>query len=349
MTFRRLLIILVILIVAATAMAIILQRMSGNIPITKDARKSANLPLATPPGTAVQPIRIIELCSPTTRTIDPHITISSNVLKIQSPCVNDRTGTSSDEVITQPYNTNIEDVSLQSVYASKMKSALNIEVSPITSVLELGISQGVITNIKRSDGKPCVVITATSRVSEPIPRRFTSTPSDWTPTIDYLIDKNCSVVAVQIGNHLAVMPTLGMDTFKLYDVSFSKSETLPILSTVPANILGEYAGIGCLPNDDACVPTQSSDSVKITRGSDDQMRADIYIHFPGQLCGIEDNISWTGDQFILKAKGIDDASPCELSLKVKDSILTIEDPGLRCREMYCGTHGTFNGTRFKHQ
>ncbi|GAB3894259.1 hypothetical protein GCM10028825_36300 [Spirosoma agri] len=67
----------------------------------------------------------------------------------------------------------------------------------------------------------------------------------------------------------------------------------------------------------------------------------------GQICELEGEATWTDGQLVLATDGLDATKPCQLMLRIKGSVLTLTDSEGRCKEVYCGTRGTFNGARFR--
>ena len=113
----------------------------------------------------------------------------------------------------------------------------------------------------------------------------------------------------------------------------------------PENIFGEYVGTGCSEDNLSCY---SANHVSIASGTGGQAEASIYLTFSeGYVCSLTGKISSNHGQLMLNAEGIDAADPCELDFAVSSSGLTLSDPGGRCRTVYCGAGGTFDGARFR--
>jgi hypothetical protein len=118
----------------------------------------------------------------------------------------------------------------------------------------------------------------------------------------------------------------------------------------PSTVFGEYIGIGCPTKDkaDTCLPTKSTDRVRILRGQGADATVNVKIVFDkGHICTLEGRATWTDGRFTLRADGLDPNKPCQLVLRVSGSVLTLEDPGGLCRAVYCGTRGALDGARFK--
>jgi hypothetical protein len=117
----------------------------------------------------------------------------------------------------------------------------------------------------------------------------------------------------------------------------------------PSTVIGEYRGHGCATKVQTdCVPTQASDRVQIQKGQGAEALVKVKISFDrGHTCRIEGRATWSDDHFTLHADGLEPSQPCILELRVNGSELTIQDEEARCRQLYCGTRGTFDGTHFK--
>lgn len=119
----------------------------------------------------------------------------------------------------------------------------------------------------------------------------------------------------------------------------------------PPNVFGDYAGIGCPAGGkpDGCLPTKSTDHVLILRGKDGKdAKVSIKIVFAkGHMCTLEGSADWSDGSFTLHADGLDPNKPCQLVLHISRSVLTLEDSGGLCRDVYCGTRGALDGARFK--
>jgi hypothetical protein len=111
-------------------------------------------------------------------------------------------------------------------FTSGLAAMRSIFSAERTAIFESSIkitSNGQVADIRRRDGRPCITVAATARAADPVPRRFVSQSDDWRSSIDYLLDEDCSVLAVQLGNRLAVMPAAGRKQFDLYGVHFIAS------------------------------------------------------------------------------------------------------------------------------
>lgn len=160
------------------------------------------------------PVQVFQMCARNSRMTAADVAIVRSRVTFQVICVNDRSGKSKEDQISGARDFPIKEAKMQSVYASETAAAFNVNVSIDSS--------GQTAEIKHSDGRPCVVILAVAKSRNPVPRAFTSASNDWRAAIDYMLDKSCSALAIRLGNHLAIMPTQGADSFYLYNISFKK-------------------------------------------------------------------------------------------------------------------------------
>jgi hypothetical protein len=119
----------------------------------------------------------------------------------------------------------------------------------------------------------------------------------------------------------------------------------------PPSVFGDYAGIGCPANGtpDGCLPTTATDRVRILRGKGGRDATVIIkiVFAEGHTCTLEGSADWSDGAFTLRADGLDPNKPCQLVLHISRSVLTLEDSGGLCRDVYCGTRGALDGARFK--
>lgn len=124
----------------------------------------------------------------------------------------------------------------------------------------------------------------------------------------------------------------------------------PCEAKPPSSVFGKYAGIGCPAKGkaDPCLPTKATDSIRILAAKDADAMVSIRIVFDrGHLCILEGRADWSDGRFTLRAEGLDPNKPCQLVLRISGSVLTLEDQGGLCREVYCGMRGAFDGARFR--
>lgn len=125
---------------------------------------------------------------------------------------------------------------------------------------------------------------------------------------------------------------------------------------VPESVLGVYKGSGCASSGkegekvNRCVPARKTDRVTISREKDGTIKLQARIVFDhGHTCSAEGPATWSeNDQsIVLTADGLAPEKPCKLSAHPDGKILTLEDVGGFCRDVYCGVGGTFDGLTFK--
>lgn len=124
----------------------------------------------------------------------------------------------------------------------------------------------------------------------------------------------------------------------------------------PKNAIGAYKGSGCAsPGKEGekvnrCVPAGKSDRVTISQAKDGALKMKARIVFDhGHICSAEGPATWseTDKSFVLTAEGMDPQKPCRLAAHLDGKMLTLEDVGGSCRDVYCGAGGTFDGLVFK--
>jgi hypothetical protein len=117
----------------------------------------------------------------------------------------------------------------------------------------------------------------------------------------------------------------------------------------PAKAFGSYVGAGCAkPAAADCLLTDGRDRLVISHDKDGSVVAGIKLVFDrGISCRLKVRASWVEDHFLMRAEGIDPAKPCELELLVNGPHVQLQDQGGRCREVYCGAGGAFDGARFR--
>lgn len=118
----------------------------------------------------------------------------------------------------------------------------------------------------------------------------------------------------------------------------------------PAGIFGDYSGLGTAVKGKSgtSVYTRKSDRVSVSRSLNGQIRVVIRLTIDkGQVCELDGNAIWKNKQLVLTADGLDETKPCALSLLITGTRLTLRDKGGYCRDVYCGTRGTFDGASFR--
>jgi hypothetical protein len=117
----------------------------------------------------------------------------------------------------------------------------------------------------------------------------------------------------------------------------------------PATIFGEYVGFTDKSKSSGqYLPTKKTDKIQISRSSTADAKVTISMTFDkGQSCELEGDAVWTNGQLTVKADGLDEAKPCQLVLRINGAIVTLQDSGMYCREVYCGARGTFDKARFQ--
>ncbi len=113
------------------------------------------------------------------------------------------------------------------------------------------------------------------------------------------------------------------------------------------DIYGSYVGAGCPTTAESCLPTTSGDTLNITEQAGTPHVALALAFEAGQSCSIQGGATRkAGDTLVLQAEGLDPDKPCELALTFDNGVVTLRDEGGRCRDVYCGTRGSLDGSRF---
>ena len=136
----------------------------------------------------------------------------------------------------------------------------------------------------------------------------------------------------------------------LYNQSGSNPKaTTEAVETPPENLFGDYSGAGCSHSDSSehCLNTSPSDHIRLRHGADQQVEAEVHLVFHSQTCHLKAPAVWVNHGFTIRAEGLDADKPCELRINVHENELALNDLNNRCREVYCGTRGSFTGARFK--
>ena len=114
----------------------------------------------------------------------------------------------------------------------------------------------------------------------------------------------------------------------------------------PATIFGEYIGVGTSAT--GKLVTRKNDRVRIVRQPDGNTSVTVSLTFDrGQTCDLEGSAAWAKGQLVLTADGLDETKPCQLVLRFKGAMLTLQDTETRCGDVYCGTGGRLDGARFR--
>ena len=187
-------------IVAGLALAIIALSASGLAQATQSA--------AGPQGG--EP-RLLTVCG-AGRMTDADLAIEGDKLSYSVLCVFDATGRYDRVKNRVPLNLSLGDRKLGSVHAAE-----RIADFKTTEILD---GAGQVGQISQPGKGTCVTVTATSQAPRPVPRRFIAQSGDWQASMDYQIDDQCQVLAVLLGDRIALVSTASPASFDLYRVQF---------------------------------------------------------------------------------------------------------------------------------
>lgn len=166
-------------------------------------------------ATSPAAVTVVSLCDNVSRATSVDLNLEQGNATLRTLCVTDRSGRSRKTERRQPLTFTIDSATLASVYDSQTSAEFVLEVSRK--------ARAQVVRIGRRNGAPCATITVSTIRSRPVPERFISTSGDWQSAIDYQVDKDCRVLAVRLGNRLAIIPAGRPSGFALYDVRFQVS------------------------------------------------------------------------------------------------------------------------------
>lgn len=156
---------------------------------------------------------IVPLCSDRTRLTAVELTGKGATMGIAATCVDDAEG--------RLGNTNLTAALRFDAGAAAPQSAVALELTGQATTQVTFTSSSQTMTVRRTDGRSCVTITATARQASPLPRRFLGQERDWRMTVDYMVDLACGVIAVRLGNRLAIAARKQGVQFDLYGVHFN--------------------------------------------------------------------------------------------------------------------------------
>ena len=158
---------------------------------------------------------IVPLCTDATRLTAADLTGNGSRMKITAFCVDDAKGRSQIAELTVQAPFIVRAATLMSIYDISARDRFNINVAMKPS------SQ--IATIQFTNGGMCSTIAATATKASPVPARFLGADKDWRPLIDYMVDSDCTVLSVRVGNRVAIS-TVGPDgEFDMYGIHFKIS------------------------------------------------------------------------------------------------------------------------------
>lgn len=170
--------------------------------------------MAAEPGAAREGhVTIVPLCSEHTRLIATDVTGKGPSVDIAATCIDDATGRSTTvNVIVSPGFDSGSAV-LHSVFSLELTGEATTQVALAPSGETLTV---------RTNNRTCVAITATERRPS-VPTRFLGQDRNWSRSVDYMVDGACRVIAVRLGNRVAIATRSSGAAFELYGVYFNIS------------------------------------------------------------------------------------------------------------------------------
>jgi hypothetical protein len=101
----------------------------------------------------------------------------------------------------------------------------------------------------------------------------------------------------------------------------------------PASIFGIYGLVRA-----------GHDSIQVTEKSSSRIGVNLRLYFSGgHTCQLTQDGDWRGDHVAVVAEGLDADRPCRLDLFFENGRIRLEDEGLHCAPVYCGTRGKLDG------
>lgn len=101
------------------------------------------------------------------------------------------------------------------------RSVFSIDSAETFDVVTTLEPETQVVEVAFRDGRRCARIAATARRRRPLPDRFLPTSRDWRQSIDFMVDANCTVLLVRVGNRVSVAPVAGPVAFNLYGIRFN--------------------------------------------------------------------------------------------------------------------------------
>ena len=166
------------------------------------------------PPNAHDPVEIVSICNDHSRQIALALSIEGTHLTLQATCIVDGPGSPRQEThgghLTFPAGSGM----LISVYAAEAMHLFE------TQVTIDGVAAQVV-EIRRRDGRACATVSAKATRKDPVPRRFIAANGQWGQSVGYMLDEQCKVLAVSLGNRVAVFSPVRPVAFDLYGISFN--------------------------------------------------------------------------------------------------------------------------------
>jgi hypothetical protein len=82
------------------------------------------------------------------------------------------------------------------------------------------------------------------------------------------------------------------------------------------------------------------DYIRVTSKSEDRIGVNLKLYYSdGHTCQLNKDGKWIGDHIAVVAEGLDESRPCRLNLFFQNHNVLLQDEGLQCAPVYCGTRG----------
>lgn len=87
-------------------------------------------------------------------------------------------------------------------------------------------------------------------------------------------------------------------------------------------------------------PAAGHDSVRIAEAANHRIAVKIKLYYSnGHTCQLSADGPWIADHVGIVAQGLDADHPCRLNLFFENHRVRLQDEGLQCAPVYCGTRG----------
>jgi len=155
---------------------------------------------------------VIAVCSKSTSLIRTQIRANGHEATVRATCNPNGRGEAVESESRAQLSFSLTDAAPRSISSAELSKSLEVR-------RELHARRQV-TRINFADKRPCVSVTASADRVPAALSRFVGSNGDWGSSVDYMIDPDCTVLVVALGNKLALVPTGARFSFELYGVNF---------------------------------------------------------------------------------------------------------------------------------
>ena len=166
------------------------------------------------PAGARAPVSVVSVCSDRSRLIALDLDVDGRLLTLKATCIVNGPSAPLQEAHTRQLSFSADPGLLRSVYAPEAQERFETLVT-----IDGAVTQSA--EIRRLDGQACATVSAKVVRKFAVPRRFIAGNGQWGQSVGYMLDDQCQVVAVSLGNRVAVFRTRLPVTFEIYGISFT--------------------------------------------------------------------------------------------------------------------------------